>query len=262
MISVPKRTRATLLLVGVIVGVTVVGACGSDPTTVDPPTTTAVVPVIDPGDGGDYQPSITAADFVAGVDNPYLPLRPGARWVYESVEDGETERIVVEVLDERRQVYGTEATVVRDQVFVDDELIEDTFDWYAQDREGNVWYLGEDTAEYEDGEVVTRAGSWEAGVGGALPGIVMPAQPAVGDAYRQEYLAGEAEDMGEVLAVDGTATVPVGTFEAVVTTADWTPLEPEVVEQKSYAPGVGLLLEEKVTGGHGRVELIEFTPGR
>ena len=155
---------------------------------------------------------------------------------------------------------GIAATVVRDSVYVEDELVEDTFDWFAQDRDGNVWYLGEDSREIEGGEVVSTEGSWEAGVDGALPGIVMPAEPGVGDAYRQEYDVGEAEDMFEVVAVGGAVEVPVGSFEEVVMTRDWTPLEPEVIEEKQYAPGVGKLREEKTAGGDDLSELVESPP--
>jgi hypothetical protein len=158
-------------------------------------------------------------------------------------------------------VFGVSAVVVRDTVSVDGEVVEDTYDWFAQDRDGNVWYLGEASQDFEDGQPTSTAGSWEAGVDGALPGIVMPAAPAVGDAYRQEYYAGEAEDMAEVIDTGATASVPSGEFDAVVVTEDWNPLEPEVIEHKYYAEGVGLVLEETVAGAEGRSELIEFTPG-
>jgi hypothetical protein len=218
-------------------------------------------PVIDPGDGGDYTIDIDAADFVEVIDNPYLPLPPGARWIYEGIEDGESERVEVEVTDERREVMGISAVVVRDRVFEDGELVEDTSDWFAQDVDGNVWYLGEASREFEDGELVGTEGSWEAGVDGALPGIVMPADPEVGDAYRQEFYDGEAEDMAEVHETGTSATVPAGTFDDVLVVREWNPLEPDVIEDKYHAPGVGVVLEVKVEGGDGRVELIEFTPG-
>ena len=147
-------------------------------------------PVIDPGDGGEYAVDIDPADFVETIDNPYLPLLPGARWVYEGIEDGETERVEVEVTEERRDVMGISAVVVRDVVYEDGELVEDTYDWFAQDVDGNVWYFGEDSKEYEDGEVVSTERSWEAGVDGALPGIVMLADPVVGEAYRQDAETG------------------------------------------------------------------------
>lgn len=216
-------------------------------------------PVIDPGDGGDYVVDIDPAEFVAEIDNPYLPLVPGTRWVYEGVEDGETERVEVEVTSERREVMGISAVVVRDVVYEDGELVEDTFDWFAQDAAGNVWYLGEDSREYEDGELVGTEGSWEAGVDGALPGIVMLADPQVGDAYRQEFYEDEAEDMAEVRQTDASETVPAGTFQDLVVIQEWNPLEPDVIEDKYYAPGVGVVLEVKVEGGDGRVEMIEFT---
>jgi hypothetical protein len=237
-------------------------ACGDDSTTTTSSDDGASQSVIDPGDGGDYAPTIDPADFSATVDHPYLPMTPGSRWVYEGETEDGLERIEVVVTDEVREVMGVTAVVVRDTETLDGEVIEDTFDWFAQDRDGNVWYFGEDTTEFEDGEAVSTAGSWEAGVDGALPGIVMLADPAVGDAYRQEFYAGEAEDMGEVLRLGESVTVPAGAFDDVVVTEDWTPLEPEVVEEKSYAPGVGLVLEEKVSGGDGeRVELVEFVPG-
>ncbi len=141
------------------------------------------------------------------------------------------------------------------------ELVEDTYDWFVQDADGNVWYLGEESKDYEDGKVVDTAGSWEAGVDGAQPGIVMPGLVAVGDVYRQEFYRGEAEDMMEILDIDAKASSPAGEFTKVVTTRDWNPLEPDAVEEKSYAPGVGLVREEKVAGGADFAELVEYVPG-
>jgi hypothetical protein len=205
--------------------------------------------------------AVEPSDFVTGIDNPWLPLIPGSTWVYESVGGEGVERIEVVVLDETREVMGIPATVVRDTVTVDGELVEDTYDWYAQDIDGNVWYMGEETAEYEDGEVISTAGAWEAGVDGALPGIVMLADPTVGDAYRQEYYPGEAEDMAEVVRVGVAAELADGSFENLIVIEEWTPLEPEVVEEKSYASGVGVVLEEVVEGGSGRIELVSHTRG-
>jgi hypothetical protein len=214
---------------------------------------------IDPGDGGNYAPEIDPAQFVDVIDNPYLPYAVGSRWVYEGESEGEIERIEVEVLDETREVMGIAATVVRDSVYVDDELVEDTYDWFAQDSEGNVWYLGEDTREFDEGVEVGTAGAWEAGVDGALPGIVMPADPQVGDAFRQEFYPGEAEDMGEVTEVGASRTIGLGDFEDVVVMTHWTPLEPDLIEEKWYARDVGTIYEAAVEGGDERVELIEFT---
>jgi hypothetical protein len=218
-------------------------------------------PPIDPGDGGDYQVAVEPADFVSGIDNPWLPLTPGSTWVYESIGAEEVERIEVVVLQETRDVMGVVSTVVRDTVTVEGELVEDTYDWYAQDAEGNVWYMGEETAEYENGEVISTAGAWEAGVDGALPGIVMQAEPEVGDAYRQEFYPGEAEDMAEVVRVGVDEELAGESFEDLVVIEEWTPLEPDVIEEKSYAAGVGVVLEEVIEGGSGRIELVSFTPG-
>ena len=245
-----------------LLAISLASACGGDDDDSAGSATTsgsATTPVIDPGDGGNYAPDIDPASFVDVVDNPYFPLPVGSEWVYEGESDGELERVEIIVTDQSKTVMGIAATVVRDSVYVEDELVEDTYDWFAQDADGNVWYLGEDSTEYEDGEAVSTEGSWEAGVDGALPGIVMPAEPAVGDAFRQEYYAGEAEDMFEVSEVGGSAEVPAGTFDEVVTTRDWNPLEPEVIEEKQYAPGVGKIREEKVAGGEEVSELIEYT---
>ncbi len=243
-------------------------ACGNDGDTSASTTTAATdtsapgaEPVVDPGDGGNYAPQIDPADFVDRIDNPYMSFLPGTRWVYEGDSDGEPERIEIVVLEDTREVMGINATIVRDTVYVAGELVEDTYDWYAQDRNGNVWYLGEDSKEYENGKVTSAAGSWEGGVDGALPGIVMPADPTPGEAFRQEYYAGEAEDMAEILEVETSLTVPFGAFDQVIVTEDWTPLEPETIEHKYYAPEVGKLREEKVAGGEGFAELIEYTPG-
>jgi hypothetical protein len=182
----------------------------------------------------------------------------GRTLVYEGVSGGEQERVEVTVTDRTREVMGVTATVVRDRAFVEGSLVEDTFDWFAQDRFGNVWYFGEATAEYEKGEIVSRAGSWEAGVDGAMPGVVMLADPRVGDRYRQEFYAGEAEDMARVRAAGASVAVPAGSYQHVLVTEDWTPLEPDVLEHKSYAPGVGVVLERVVKGGSGVLRLVEI----
>jgi len=203
---------------------------------------------------------LDAADFSAEIDNDYWPMRPGSRWVYRETDaDGTEQRVVVTVTDDTRTVLGIEARVVHDAVTEDGELVEDTFDWYAQDDEGNVWYLGEDTKEYEDGDVTTTAGSWEAGVDGALPGIVVPADPEAGMRYRQEYYAGEAEDSAEVLGISERAEVPYGTFDGVLLTKDFTPLDPDVLEYKLYARGVGPVLVLGISGGAAREELVELS---
>lgn len=204
-------------------------------------------------EGQPYAPAVDAANFSDPQPNPYFPLEPGVTNVFE----GGDERVEVTVTDQTKVILGITATVVTDQVFVGGELVEDTVDWYATDNFGNVWYLGEETAEYENGQVVTTAGSWEAGVDGAQAGIIMLADPQEGDAYRQEFYAGEAEDVAEIHAFDQTVTVPAGSFEGVLVTEDWSLLDPEVHERKWYAPGIGVVFEEIVAGGSGTLSLAE-----
>lgn len=199
-----------------------------------------------------YNPSINPSDFVTAVDNPLWPLVPGTRYVYQ----GGDEMIEVTVTYDTKDILGITNIVVRDVVSVGGEIIEDTYDWYAQDAAGNVWYFGEDTKEYEDGIVVSTAGSWEAGVDGAKPGIVMHAIQAIGFPYRQEYYACEAEDMAEVVSLDESVTVPYGNFNNCLQTREFTPLAPEVNEYKYYCSGIGLVLEVDVKTG-ARTELVE-----
>jgi hypothetical protein len=202
------------------------------------------------------------AEFTTDIDNPYWPMTPGSRWVYREIEDGSTLRVVVAVTGRTKTIANAvEARVVRDVVTEGGELVEVTDDWYAQDADGNVWYLGEDTTEYEDGEPTTTAGSFEAGVDGAEAGIAMPAQPEVGLAYRQEHYAGEAEDEAEVLSLDEQVEVPFGHFAEVLMTRDVNPLEPKVNEHKFYARDVGPVLALGISGGAGRGELMTYSPG-
>lgn len=204
--------------------------------------------------------TLDPAAFTTAIDNPYWPMAPGSRWVYRETDaEGNEQRVVVTVTDETRTVLGIEVRVVHDVVTEDGAVVEDTYDWYAQDADGNVWYLGEETAEYEDGKVVTTAGSWEAGVDGAQPGIAVPAEPEVGLSYRQEYLEGEAEDAATVLSLDERAEAPAGSFEGVLLTKDYTPLHPEILEYKLYARGVGPVVVLGVSGGVGREELVTYS---
>ena len=215
-------------------------------------------PVIDPGDGGHYAVELDPARFSRVVDNPWFPLIPGTRWVYEGVKDDAAERVEVVVTGQTRVVAGITATVVHDTVTADGELIEDTYDWYAQDSDGNVWYLGEDSKEYEGGHVVSTKGSWATGVDGALPGVAMWADPQPGSAYRQEYYPGQAEDLAEVIAVDGAITVPAGSWSDALVIREWNPLDPTVVEEKTYVRGVGVVRERVVRGGSGGAELVHW----
>jgi hypothetical protein len=200
------------------------------------------------------------ATFTAEIDNRYWPMEPGTRWTYREIdEEGKELAVVVTVSTETKTLAnGVTARVVRDTVTEDGELIEDTLDWYAQDAGGSVWYMGEDTAEFEGGKITTRGGSWEAGVDGALPGIMVPADPVDGMRYRQEYYAGEAEDNGEVLSVCEQVKVPAGHYTDALLTKDTNALEPKVLEFKLYAPGVGPVLALGVSGGGGREELVNI----
>jgi hypothetical protein len=209
---------------------------------------------------GNHRATLDPADFTTDITNQWYPLKPGTRWTYREVEDGKTLRVVVTSTSVTRKVAsGVTARVVRDTVSRGGQVLEDTKDWYAQASDGTVWYLGEDTAEFKKGKVATRAGSFEAGVDGAEAGIIMPADPLAGQSYRQEYLKGEAEDRGKILAFGKRAHVPAGTYEGLLQTADTTPLEPDVREIKYYAKGVGLVLtvdrkagerEELLSVGH------------
>jgi hypothetical protein len=200
------------------------------------------------------------AGFSVEIDNRYWPMAPGTRWTYRELdEEGKALQVVVTVTTETKQIANRiTARVIRDTVTEDGEVIEDTFDWYAQDAEGNVWYLGENTAEFEGGKVTTKSGSWEAGVDGALPGVVVPADPVDGMIYRQEYYEGEAEDNGEVLSVEEQAEVPAGNYNGALLTKDTNALKPNVLEYKLYAPEVGPVLALGVSGGGGREELVKI----
>ena len=211
--------------------------------------------------GKAYSPDINPADFTTNIDNKYFPLEPGTTFVYEGKTKEGTEHNEVTVTHDTRRIMGVECVVVRDKVFLNGGLIEDTFDWYTQDKKGNVWYFGEATKELQNGKVESTEGSWEAGVDGAKPGIIMQADPKVGETYRQEYYKGEAEDMAKVLSLDESATVPYGSFDHLLMTRDWNPLEPGVIEQKYYAPGIGNVLEVGVKGTSERVELIGIKQG-
>jgi hypothetical protein len=195
------------------------------------------------------------ADFTTEIDNPYWPISKGKRWVYRNAE----EHIVVTRTSRKKTVAGIPAVVLTDVVTSpgSGDYVEVTKDWYAQDADGNVWYLGEDTKEYENGRVASTEGSWEHGVDGAYAGIIIPADPKPGLEYRQEYYKGEAEDAAKVLSLDATAKAPFGTFENCLKTEDTTRLEPDVVEYKYYAKNVGPVLRTNAEGG-GREELVSF----
>jgi hypothetical protein len=184
-----------------------------------------------------YKPRIDPADFTTTIDNEYFPMKPGTTFIYE----GGTERGEMTVTSDTKKVMGVECVVIDHKEWEGGKLIERTYDWFAQDDKGTVWYFGENTKEYENGEVVSTKGSWEAGVDGAKPGIIMQADPKVGQSYYQEYYPGEAMDKARVLSFDSSVTVPYGTFDEVLETKEWTPLQPGLSEKKYYVRGVGPL---------------------
>lgn len=206
-----------------------------------------IVFAFDLGAEGPYQPRIDPENFLPGkVDHPFFPLVPGTVLKYVEKSGNETSENEVTVTSETKTIMGVKCIVVRDTVTEKGRLKEDTYDWYAQDKEGTVWYFGEATKEYKAGGAVVTKGSWEAGVNGQ-PGIIMPAAPKPGKPYRQEYSPKNAEDMGQVVAVNESVTVPAGTFAGCVKTKDWSLLE-SGSENKWYAKGVGVV-QTKSTGG-------------
>ena len=196
-------------------------------------------------------------NFVSQVTNPYFPLTPGTTFIYQGETEGVPTRDVMTVTTDTKVILGVTTTVVRDQAYEDKVLVEDTFDWYAQDTAGNVWYFGEDTKELDaNGNVISTEGSWEAGVNGAEPGIIMEANPKKGDKYQQEFASGVAEDMAQVLGFVNSFCVSYGCFNNVLVTKEWTPLERGVVENKYYAQGVGEIFSVIVKGGDEQSELV------
>jgi hypothetical protein len=252
---VPRHTEA----VGLLSALVLLGSAGCDSPS---PTATRTDAGADSAvltDQKAANPPFDAAAFVAGIDNPYLPLLPGTAFHYRSETPDGVETDDVLVTRDSKQILGVDVTVVHDQVFLDGELTEDTFDWFAQDTEGNVWYFGEDSKEIEDGRVVSTEGSWEAGVGDNEPGIIMLAHPKVGLAYHQELAPDIAEDMARVLSLKASPDVPYGSFDNCLGTMEWSLIEHGVREHKSYCSGVGLVLEDQPKGGHIRNELVSIS---
>jgi hypothetical protein len=272
--AAPTTTTSTAIATATATATTASATTSAETASIDPTAsapelseaTSPMVPngsgaVIDPGDGGTYAPTIDAAAFSATVDNPYFPLRPASRWVYSVTSSDGDEQIVVEVMPETRTVVGVPVVQVHDVASSGGTTKEDTIDYYSQHRDGSVWYFGEATTAY-DGATTSTRGSWEAGVDGALPGIIMPAAPAPGGrGYRQEYYPGQTEDLGQIIATGQTIDGLAGHFDRVVVTRDWSPLEPDLVEEKSYAPGVGVVLERTKQGGDEVVTLTDYTAG-
>jgi hypothetical protein len=206
-----------------------------------------------------YAPVIDPANFVTVIDNPYMPLKLGTTFVYEGKTEKGNEHNDTYVSSDTKVIMGVTCVVVHDKVLVDGVLEEATLDWYAQDKQGNVWYFGEDSKDYkQDGSVTSTAGSWEAGVKGALPGIVMQANPTIGETYRQEYYKGEAEDLATVLSLSESATVPAGSYKDMLMTNEWSALDqPPVYEHKYYERGIGFIMTQYIEGGY-ELKLIEI----
>lgn len=248
--------------------VVALSACGSDGGTTG--NGAAASPAASPQSGslpqGSEPVDLDPADFTIEIDNPYWPMRPGSKWVYIEGDPEDTRQdVVVEVTDRTKMIAnGIEARVIIDTVSENGVPVEITEDWYAQDKDGNIWYLGEYVTNYKDGKIVDHDGSFEAGVDGAQAGIAMPANPKPGMTYRQEYYEGEAEDRAGVITVgEEQVEVPFGYFnKGVLMTRDLVPTEPKVQELKFYAPGVGPLLSIHTDGPGGRAALVSYTPGK
>jgi len=196
-----------------------------------------------------YHVNINPPDFTNKVTNSYFRLTPGSVRTYTGTKDGVPLQAVFEVLRQTKTIIGVKCVVVLDTVTLNGSLEEKTYDWFAQDSKGNVWYFGEDSKEYKNGVVVSTTGTWLSGVNGGTPGIVMQANPIPGAPYIEEYLPGVAEDHAQVVKSTSSISVPTGHYTNVVITRNTNPLDPSLIEHKSYAPGVGLVYETKHYGG-------------
>ena len=210
--------------------------------------------------GSAYEAVLDPANFSTVIDNPYFPLPVGRTLVYQGIKDGQTQEDRVTVTNQTKVVAeGITARVVADVATHNGNLLEKTSDWYAQDKEGNVWYVGEDTAAYLPSGKVDTSGSWEAGVHDAEPGVIMEADPQIPDAYRQEFLAGQAEDTAWIVDRGGSVTVPAGTFKNALTSLEATRLEPGAYDQKVYGPGIGIVSEQALTGANEVAKLVSVS---
>ena len=253
----PRAHRAIPILA--VVATALLTACSSSGTKVAGPSTSHSVPITPPTTSSaqnpltiapNYHPTIDAAKFTSHVTNPYFALTPGNVKHYKGVRDGQPTDHVFTVTGQTKTVLGVPCVVISDVVTQNQSLVEKTTDWYAQDSGGNVWYFGEDTAEYQNGVVTSTAGTWEAGVDGAQPGIVMPAHPVNGSSYRQEYRPGVALDEATILSTTESVRVPAGSYRNAVMTFDKNPLDPSKMERKWYVADVGFVRAELHGGGH------------
>jgi hypothetical protein len=248
-----KRSSAAALAVGAL-GV-LVASCGSDKA--DPKAAVAAAPALKTP-----MPKFDPTNFAREVTNPWWPLKPGTVYHLRGHAGKKRARVEFSVTRKTKRILGIDATVVLDRTWLDGKLEEATYDWYAQDRAGNVWYLGEDTMEYDSkGRVKTTAGSWQAGVDGARPGLFMPAQPRVGQEFRQEYYRGQAEDQFRIVSLSAPVKVPYVSARSAMRTRESNPLEPGLITTKYFVRGIGRVLE--ATGGdeQERFELESLTRG-
>jgi hypothetical protein len=240
--------KATRLLIGVLAVALAIVALSITPAAASKGASTTASIEFDPD------------DFVDEIDNEFFPLEPGTTMFYEGVSDGVPTSDIFEVTHDTKVILGVRTTVVHDRAFEEGVLVEETFDWFAQDEDGNVWYFGEDSRELDpEGNVISTEGSWEAGVDGAEPGIIMLADPRVGNRYHQEFAPGVAEDQAKVLSLDKSKCVPYGCFDELLLTKEWSRLDPGVVDHKYYAEGIGFILSVMVKGGEERLELVNIT---
>lgn len=206
-------------------------------------------------------PGFDPADFGAPIDNPYFPLKPGTTYRYKGESEGEPTVDVFAVTHETKVIEGVVTTVIHDRGYVNDKLEEDTLDWYAQDKDGNVWYFGEDTKQIKRGRVVGTEGSWEAGKDGAEPGIFMPARPKVGQVLRQEDAPGVAEDCFKILDLNASVKTPFVSSKHALRTKEFTSLEPGVIDEKYYVRGVGMVRDVNVKPGEDELKLVSVKRG-
>jgi hypothetical protein len=214
------------------------------------------------GAGPGWPATISPGDFVREVTNPWFPLKPGSVWRYKGLKEGVNTTDVVTATHRTKKILGVTTTVVHDAVSVKGKPEEVTDDFYAQDRHGNVWYFGEETEELNaHGKTTSTEGSFEAGVEGARPGVLIPGHPKVGLVGRQEFLKGEAEDRFRVLDLQASVSVPFVSTRKALRTREWTPLEPAAVDNKYYVRGVGTVREVAVKGSLEKLELVSYTAG-
>jgi hypothetical protein len=254
---ISRGVTATIALL-IVAGVAGCGSSGSSTTSTTGASTAGSAPSLAPIHGK-YSPLINPANFVATINNRYWPLKPGTTYHYKGVRGTTPQTDNEAVTHQTKQILGIASTVVDDTVSQHGKPVEKTSDWYAQDKYGNVWYMGELALEKQHGHFVKASDSWKSGVNGAQPGIIMPGNPQPGDAYRQEYYPpGKALDEAHVLELNGNVSVPKGSYNRVLVTSEYSPLEPQT-EQKYYVPGLGEAAERVVKGHHEEFQLVSVT---